>query len=190
MNPLSTLLLALGMSADAFAAAAAKGAVLARPRLREALRVGLIFGGTEALTPLIGWALGRAASGHIAAVDHWLAFALLLAIGIKMIHDGLGRDADADADAARPPRHGFAVLALTALGTSMDALAVGVTLALIGANIWISALAIGTASFTMATIGVLAGHRLGTRLGRHAEVVGGVVLILVGTAILFEHLTA
>ena len=186
MSPLSTLLLALGMSTDAFAAALAKGAGLARPRLREAVRVGLIFGGIEMLAPLAGWAMGRAASRYIAAVDHWLAFALLLAIGIKMIHDGLGRDDSDD----RPRRHGLVALVVTGLGTSMDALAVGVTLALIGANIWINALAIGLASFTMSTIGVMAGHRLGARFGKHAEVAGGVVLICVGAAILFEHLAA
>jgi len=88
----------------------------------------------------------------------------------------------------KPQNHSFLVLAATALGTSMDALAVGVTLALVGANILVNALAIGLATFTMTTIGIIAGHRLGARFGKHVETLGGVVLILIGTVILMEHL--
>jgi putative Mn2+ efflux pump MntP len=186
MSALSVLLIALSMSADAFAAALAKGAALHRPQWREALRTGLIFGSVEGVTPLIGWAAGRAASRYIAAFDHWLAFVLLAGIGGKMIWDSFRRDEDEE----KPQSHSFLVLALTAVGTSIDALAVGVTLALIGAAILVNALAIGAATFTMTTIGILCGHRLGTRLGRHAEAFGGAILILVGAAILAEHLRA
>jgi putative Mn2+ efflux pump MntP len=184
MSALSILLIALSMSTDAFAAAVAKGAALDRPHWREALRTGAIFGGIETMTPLIGWALGRAASRYVAALDHWVAFALLAAIGIKMIRDGFQRGEDEE----KPQSHSFLVLAVTAVGTSIDALAVGVTLALICAPILVTALAIGAATFTMTTIGVTAGHRLGARFGKHAEVVGGVALILIGVAILAEHL--
>jgi putative Mn2+ efflux pump MntP len=186
MSALSVLLIALSMSADAFAASLAKGAALHRPQWREALRTGLIFGGIEAMTPLIGWAAGRAASRYITAFDHWVAFVLLAGIGGKMIWDGLSRDGNAQ----KPQSHSFLVLAMTAIGTSIDALAVGVTLALIGAAILVNALAIGVATFTMTTIGILCGHRLGARFGKHAEVLGGVILILVGAAILAEHLNA
>jgi putative Mn2+ efflux pump MntP len=185
MHPLSTIPLALAMSADAFAAALGKGAGLHRPHWREALRIGLIFGGIEGTTPLAGWLLGRAASSYIAAIDHWLAFVLLAGVGAKMIHDSLGRAPDAE----KPERHGFLILALTAVGTSIDALAIGVTLALIGAPILFNAAAIGIATFTMSTIGVIMGHRLGTRLGKHAEIAGGLILILIGATILFEHLS-
>jgi putative Mn2+ efflux pump MntP len=184
MSALSVLLIALSMSTDAFAAAVAKGAALDRPHWREALRTGAIFGGIETLTPLIGWGLGRAASRYVEAFDHWVAFVLLAGIGIKMIWDGFGRDEEAE----KPQSHSFLVLAITAVGTSIDALAVGVTLALIGASILVNALAIGAATFTMTTIGVMAGHRLGARFGKHAEVAGGVALILIGIAILAEHL--
>ena len=184
MSILSILLIALAMSTDAFAAALGKGAALYRPRLREALKTGLIFGGIETLTPLIGWALGRAASRYIAAFDHWVAFALLASIGAKMFWDGCGRDEDEE----KPQSHSLLVLAVTAVGTSIDALAVGVTLALIGAPILVNALAIGAATFTMTSIGLMAGHRLGARFGRRAECFGGVVLILIGAAILAEHL--
>ncbi len=179
---LPVLLLALSMSTDAFAAATAKGAQLDRPHLREALRAGLIFGSIEAATPVIGWALGKAASGFIAAYSHWAAFAILTAIGGKMIWDALRREPEAE----KPKSHSLAVLALTAIGTSMDALAVGVTLALIGANIAVNALAIGAATFVMVTIGMMTGRLLGERFGRYAESAGGLVLILIGLAILLK----
>jgi putative Mn2+ efflux pump MntP len=180
---LPTLLLALSMSSDAFAAALGKGARLERPGLGEALRTGLIFGGIETLTPLIGWAAGRAASSYIEAFDHWIAFGLLLIIGGKMIWDSRARGAEEE----KPKSHSLAVLALTAVGTSIDALAVGVTLALIDASIIVNALAIGAATFTMVTIGVLFGRYLGEKFGRHAEAAGGAILILIGFKILLEH---
>lgn len=184
MSPLSVLLIALSMSTDAFAAAVAKGAALHRPRLSEALKTGLIFGGIETLTPLIGWALGRAASRYVAAFDHWVAFALLAAIGTKMIWDSFQRDEAGE----KPQSHSVLALAVTAVGTSIDALAVGVTLALVDAPILVTALAIGAATFTMTTIGLMAGHRLGARFGKHAELFGGLALIAIGAAIVAEHL--
>ena len=174
--------LALSMSTDAFAAAIGKGARLDRPSFREALRTGLIFGSIEAVTPLLGWAAGKAASRFIAAYDHWIAFAILTLVGGKMISDALRREPDAE----KPRSHGLGILLLTAIGTSIDALAVGVTLALIGANILVNALAIGTATFVMVTIGMLMGRVLGEKFGHYAEAAGGVVLILIGTAILLE----
>ena len=185
MNPVPVIFLALSMSTDAFAAALGKGAALHRPKFSEALRTGLIFGTIEAITPVIGLAMGRAASRYVAAFDHWLAFAILGAIGVKMIWDSFQRDEEED----RPQRHSFPVLALTALGTSIDALAVGVTLAFIDANILVNALAIGIATFTMTTIGVMAGRALGARFGKYAEGVGGIVLIVIGCVILAEHLS-
>jgi putative Mn2+ efflux pump MntP len=186
MSYLPIIFLALSMSSDAFAAALGKGAVLDRPKFSEAVRTGAIFGTIEAITPLIGWGLGRAASGYIAAFDHWVAFGLLAVIGGKMIWDSFQRDENDK----RPQRHSFWVLALTALGTSIDALAVGVTLALIGANILVNALAIGTATFIMTTIGVMAGRLLGARFGKYAEGLGGVILIVIGANILAQHLAA
>ncbi len=181
---LPVILLALSMSTDAFAAAIAKGARLDRPSIGEALRTGLIFGGIETATPLIGWVMGKAASRFIAAYDHWIAFGILGAIGAKMIWDALRREPDEQ----KPSSHSLAVLVLTAIGTSIDALAVGVTLAIIGANIIVNALAIGAATFTMVTIGTMMGRSLGERLGHWAEAAGGVALILIGSAILAEHI--
>ena len=177
------VLLALSMSTDAFAAAIAKGARLDRPSLGEALRTGLIFGSIEAATPLIGWAMGKAASRFIADFDHWIAFGILTLIGAKMIWDALRRAPDEE----KPSSHSLAVLVVTAIGTSIDALAVGVTLAIIGANIIVNALAIGTATFIMVTIGTMMGRSLGEKFGHWAEAAGGVVLIAIGIAILAEH---
>ena len=183
MTFLPIFLLALSMSSDAFAAALGKGARLDRPSLGEALRTGLIFGSIEAVTPVIGWAAGRAARSYIEAFDHWIAFGLLAVIGAKMIWDSLQRSGEEE----KPQRHTLAVLVMTAIGTSIDALAVGVTLALIDANIIVNALAIGAATFTMVTIGVLTGRYLGEKFGRVAEAAGGLVLIVIGVKILLEH---
>ncbi|MFQ1681701.1 manganese efflux pump MntP [Pantoea dispersa] len=186
MTFIATLILAFGMSMDAFAAALGKGASLYRPGFKEALRTGLIFGVIEMLTPLVGWAIGLAASHYIMAWDHWVAFGLLGILGGRMIMEGFRQTADEPCEA--PQRHGFMVLALTAVATSLDALAVGVGLALLQVNIVLTALTIGAATTIMATTGVLVGRFIGPVMGKWAEVLGGVVLISIGCTILIEHL--
>ena len=187
MTFIATLILALGMSMDAFAAALGKGATLHRPGFKEALRTGLIFGSIEALTPLIGWALGLAASRYIMAWDHWVAFILLAFLGGRMMMEGFRQTAVAEPCEA-PQSHGFMVLATTAVATSLDALAVGVGLAFLQVNIITTALTIGAATTVMATTGVLVGRFIGPILGKWAEVLGGVVLIAVGSTILLQPL--
>jgi putative Mn2+ efflux pump MntP len=182
-NLLTTVVLAFSMSADAFAAALGKGAALERPSLSEALRTGVVFGTIEAITPVMGWAAGLAASSYITAIDHWIAFALLAAIGAKMIWESARRP-----DARRKPnRHSLRVLVATAIGTSIDAMAVGVTLAFIDADIVVTVLAIGCATFLMATVDILIGRLIGQRFGRIAEAIGGIGLIVIGAKILIEH---
>lgn len=188
MNPISILLLGFAMSTDAFAAAMGKGAAMTRPRIGQALRAGLIFGTIEAITPVIGWLLGKGASRYIEAWDHWLAFALLLALGLHMIWNGLKPDHGEPADEAK--RHGVVGLALTGLSTSIDALAVGVGLAFVDTPIAVVAVAIGLCTFTMVTLGIMLGRVLGEMVGRRAEVIGGVILIGVGAVILYEHVWA
>jgi manganese efflux pump family protein len=186
MNLLATAALALAMSTDAFAVAVGKGAALHRPHLREALRTGAIFGVIEGITPLIGWALGHWAAPYVAVWDHWIAFALLAVLGLRMMREGLwGAD---DVDHEKPSSHGFWLLAVTGVATSIDALAVGVGLAFIDANILTVAGAIGLSTFVMVTLGVMVGRGLGKLVGKRAELVGGVVLIGIGCAILAEHL--
>ncbi|RVT91622.1 manganese efflux pump [Rhodovarius crocodyli] len=186
MTPATIAMLSFSMSADAFAASLAKGASLDRPRFTEALRTGLVFGVVEALTPLIGWAAGFAASTYIEAVDHWIAFGLLLAIGGRMVLQALAPAAHEEA--ARPRRHSLAVLITTAIATSLDAMAVGVSLAFLDVHIALVAGAIGLATFLMATAGILIARHVGQRLGRWAEGMGGLCLIGIGCAILIEHL--
>lgn len=185
MNLYATLILAFGMSMDAFAAAIGKGASLHRPSYKEALRTGLIFGVIEALTPLIGWGVGIAASRYVMAWDHWVAFTLLFVLGARMIVEGF-RQKDATEEA--PKRHGFWLLVTTAVATSLDAMAVGVGLAFLQVNIVTTALAIGASTMIMASAGILLGRFLGPVMGKWAEIFGGVVLIGIGTSILVEHL--
>ena len=185
MNIASTALLALAMSTDAFAAAVGKGAGLDRPHWREALRTGAIFGVIEAITPLVGWMLGVAAAKYVAAWDHWIAFAVLGGLGLRMLWSGFSNRA---LDEDKPQRHSFWLLALTGLGTSIDAMAVGVSLAFLDVNIVATAAAIGLTTLVMVTAGVMLGRVLGTIAGRRAEVLGGLLLIGIGSAILFEHL--
>lgn len=193
MTPAIIAMLSLSMSTDAFAAALAKGASLdnslARPRWGEALRTGLVFGSIEAITPLLGWAAGFAASTYVAAVDHWVAFALLGAIGLHMLLGAL-RARGGPEDSARPRRHGLAILVATAIGTSLDAMAVGVSLAMLDVNIAVVAGAIGLATFVMASAGILVGRYVGGRFGRWAEGLGGIFLMGLGCWILVEHLVA
>jgi putative Mn2+ efflux pump MntP len=186
MNLAATVMLALAMSTDAFAAAIGKGTALHRPRWSEALRTGLIFGVIEALTPLVGWAIGRAAAGYVKAWDHWIAFVLLAGLGLHMIW--ASRRARDDIVVERPDRHGFWVLAVTGFATSIDAMAVGLGLAFVDIGIVPVAAAIGCATFVMVTFGVMVGRVLGSLAGRWAEAIGGLVLIGIGAAILHEHL--
>lgn len=175
------------MSTDAFAAAIGKGATLHKPKLREALRTGLIFGVIEGLTPVIGWAIGLTASRYITAWDHWIAFALLLVLGGRMILTGLRKPQE---DVQKPNQHSFWVLAVTAFATSIDALAVGVGLAFVDVDIASAAVTIGLATMLMVTVGVMLGRVLGKAIGQRAEMIGGVVLIIVGATILYQHLSA
>lgn len=190
MNLTSIALIALAMSTDAFAAAISKGAGLKNPKLSEALRTGLIFGVIESITPLIGWAIAtftiqHFASDYITNWDHWIAFTLLLALGLHMIYAGF-QPAELEED--KPSKHSFTILVITAFATSIDAMAVGVSLAFMDLNIFVTAAAIGFATFTMVTIGVMLGRVLGLMFGKRSEIVGGLVLIAIGSYILYEHL--
>jgi len=186
VNLSATLILAFGMSMDAFAASIGKGAALHRPHFREALRTGLIFGVIEAITPLIGWGIGLVASKYIMAWDHWVAFTLLFILGARMIVEGL--KTKPEEEMTGQSSHGFWILAATAVGTSLDAMAIGVGLAFLQVNILHTALAIGLATTIMATTGILLGRFIGPLLGKWAEILGGVVLIGIGGNILLEHL--
>jgi putative Mn2+ efflux pump MntP len=186
MNFASIALLALAMSTDAFAAAVSKGTALHRPRWGEALRTGVIFGTIEALTPVAGWLLGTAAARHVQAWDHWIAFVLLGGLGVRMVLASLA--APEDRAAPKPHRHSFWLLAITGLATSMDAMIVGVSLAFIDVAIVPVALAVGFTTLVLVTAGVMLGRALGAVAGKRAEMLGGLLLIGIGAAILNQHL--
>ncbi|HDT4675232.1 TPA: manganese efflux pump MntP [Klebsiella pneumoniae subsp. pneumoniae] len=185
MNLSATILLAFGMSMDAFAASIGKGATLHKPKFSEAVRTGLIFGAIETLTPLVGWGLGMLASQFILEWNHWIAFILLVFLGGRMIVEGFRGDSDEACEA--PHRHGFWLLVTTAFATSLDAMAVGVGLAFLQVSIVTTALAIGCATFIMSTLGMMVGRFIGPLLGKRAEILGGVVLIGIGSEILWSH---
>ena len=185
MNLSATILLAFGMSMDAFAASIGKGATLHKPKFSEAVRTGLIYGAIETLTPLVGWGLGMLASQFILEWNHWIAFILLVFLGGRMIVEGFRGDSDEACEA--PHRHGFWLLVTTAFATSLDAMAVGVGLAFLQVSIVTTALAIGCATFIMSTLGMMVGRFIGPLLGKRAEILGGIVLIGIGSEILWSH---
>ncbi len=185
MNISATILLAFGMSMDAFAASIGKGATLHKPKFSEALRTGLIFGAIETLTPLIGWGLGMLASQFVLEWNHWIAFVLLVFLGGRMVLEGFRGNSDEDDEPQH--RHGFWLLVTTAIATSLDAMAVGVGLAFLQVNIIATALAIGCATLIMSTVGMMVGRFIGPLLGKRAEILGGIVLIGIGAQILWAH---
>lgn len=185
MTPVAIAVLSLSLSTDAFAASVGRGASH-RHTLVGAIKAGLVFGVIEAVTPLIGWALGLAAAGLVEQFDHWIAFVLLAAVGAKMIWDVIGARAEGQNDDRR--HSGPWGLIATAIGTSIDAAAVGVSLALIGANIWVIAASIGVTIFLLTTLGMVIGRVVGQRFGKVVELLGGLALIALGLTILLEHL--
>lgn len=187
MNFASVVFLAFAMSTDAFAAAVGKGAALHKPRFSEALKTGLIFGVIEGITPVVGWGLGWAAASYVEAWDHWIAFVLLCGLGLFMIRNGCSTS---DEPEEKRNTHSFWLLAVTGFATSIDAMVVGVGLAFLDVNIVPIAIAIGLATTFMVTLGVMMGRVLGAVAGRWAEVLGGLILIGIGTLILVEHLGA
>ena len=185
MSPTAIAVLAVSMSVDAFAASVGRGASIGRPRLSEVLRTGVVFGIVEAITPVIGWAAGIAASQYVEAIDHWIAFALLVGVGLHMLYAAVW-----GSDDGAPRERSFSMLLATAVGTSLDAMAVGVSLAFLNVSIFVIAAAIGMATFLMSAGGMLVGRIVGERLGRAAEFIAGVALCGLGTMILFQHLSA
>lgn len=183
MTLLELFLIAVGLSMDAFAVSVCKGLSARRVDIRDALLVGLFFGGFQALMPLLGWVLGRQFESYITKIDHWIAFALLAFIGGRMIWEALHGGEEGNGG-------GFALreLFVLAIATSIDALAVGVTFAFLAVNIWSSIAMIGVTTFALSVGGVYIGNKAGGRLHEKAEILGGAILILIGFKILLEHL--
>ena len=180
------LLLAVGLSMDAFAVSICKGLAAKRASLKNMLLCGLWFGGFQALMPLVGYYLGSLFADVIKAVDHWVAFVLLVLIGANMIREACSKKEE---DAAEEADFSFRTMLVMAVATSIDALAVGISLAMAGnVNIWTSILLIGVTTCLLSMIGVKVGSIFGDRFETKAELAGGVILIVLGIKILLEHL--
>ncbi|HBI64726.1 MAG TPA: hypothetical protein DDX51_06365 [Clostridiales bacterium] len=182
MSFLELFLLAVGLSMDAFAVSVCKGLSVRRLQLRHACIVGAYFGSFQALMPLIGFVLGVQFQRYIVSIDHWIAFVLLALIGSNMILESRS-DADELNDS-----FSFRTMLPLAVATSIDALAVGVTFAFLQVHILPAVLFIGCTTFLLSAGGLKIGHVFGVRYKARAEMVGGVVLILIGCKILLEHL--
>lgn len=182
----AVLSLAVGLAMDATAVSAARGVATPRILPRHVLSVALFFGGFQALMPLLGWVVGTRIGPVVQAWDHWIAFVLLGAIGGKMLWEA--RSAD-DPEAPAKDLYAFKVMLVLAVATSIDALAVGVTLPMLNAPFALSLVTIGVTSAVLSALGLFAGHRFGALLGKRLELAGGLVLIALGTKILIEHLS-
>ena len=183
MSNITLFVIALGLSMDAFAVSICKGLAMKKITLKKAAIVGLWFGGFQALMPLIGYILGNQFERYITAIDHWIAFILLGLIGISMIKEALGKEEECQDDSLT-----FKTMLVLALATSIDALAVGITFAFLKVNIFSAILFIGIITFVLSMIGVKVGNVFGIRYKSKAELAGGIILILMGTKILLEHL--
>lgn len=182
MSVLELFLIAVGLSMDAFAVSICKGLSLGKINFKHMAVAGLWFGGFQALMPAIGYFVGSLFADKIVAVDHWVAFVLLLIIGVGMIKESF--DKDEELDASMKSKDMF----LLAVATSIDALAVGVSFAFLKVSIIQSVIFIGVITFVFSAIGVKIGSLFGARYKSKAEFAGGVVLILIGLKILLEHL--
>lgn len=183
MSLTELFILAVGLSMDAFAVAVCKGLSMQKMNWRHASVIGLYFGGFQAAMPSLGYILGVGFQSRIQAVDHWIAFVLLVFIGLNMVRES--RDQEAE---HVDPSVGFKVMVILAIATSIDALAVGVTFAFLQVNIVPAVCFIGTVTFLLSVIGVKVGNVFGTRYKSRAELVGGLILIAIGVKILLEHL--
>ena len=183
MNIWGLFLIAVGLSMDAFAVSVCKGLAVEQVKGTHLVTAGLYFGGFQALMPMLGYFLGSRFSAYITAVDHWIAFGLLVIIGGNMVREACSQEEEqADESIA------VGTMLVLAVATSIDALAVGITLAFLQVDIFSAASYIGIATFCLSVLGVKVGNLFGCRWRARAELAGGIILILLGTRILLEHL--
>ena len=175
--------IAVGLSMDALAVSTANGAMVSHMRFSQALRIAFFFGLFQGLMPLIGWAAGLTFRVYIQDLDHWIAFALLLFIGLRMIWESRSKTHDQ----VRNCLH-FPTLLMMSVATSIDALAVGISFAMLDTNIWMPVVIIGGITFIICMIGIRIGKSVGPLFGKRVELIGGIILISIGIKILIEHL--
>ena len=183
MEFIELFLIGVSLAMDAFAVSVGKGLSVKRVLPRHAMSAGLWFGGFQALMPIIGYFLGCSLAHVVARVDHWIAFGLLVLIGLNMIRETISGD-----DEAQDADFGFRKMLVMAVATSIDALTVGVSMAFLNVDIWVAAAVIGVVTFALSAVGVSLGNRFGAKVGSRAGILGGAVLIVLGIKILVEHL--
>lgn len=182
------LLLGVGLAMDAFAVSICKGLAMRKVNKKQAVVIALFFGGFQAIMPIVGWFLCKGFQNYIEAFDHWIAFALLAFIGMKMIIETLSeKEEDVVVEEMDPPLDMKEMLML-AIATSIDALAVGISLVALDRPIVESSAIIGVVTFVISIIGVYIGNFFGNRYKKRAELVGGIILVLIGVKILCEHM--
>ena len=182
MGGIELLLISVGLAMDAFAVSVGKGMTLKRVQPRHALNAGTWFGGFQGLMPIIGYFVGRSFADYVVNVDHWIAFGLLTFIGLNMIRETIwGDEEEVDGN------FGVRTMLVMAIATSIDALAVGISMAFLHVNIWISAAIICFVTFAISAAGVYLGSMFGSRLGSKAGILGGLILIAIGIKIVVEH---
>lgn len=180
-------LIGVGLSMDAFAVSICKGLGMEKINKKQAFTIGLYFGGFQALMPLIGWFLGIRFQQYITSIDHWIAFILLVCIGGKMVVEAV-RDKHDEVIEKKDQPLNHKEMFLLAVATSIDALAVGITFAFLDTPIIEAIVIIGCTTFVLSIVGVIVGNFFGTRYKKKAEIIGGIILILIGLKILLEHL--
>jgi putative Mn2+ efflux pump MntP len=183
MDLFTTLLIAIGLSFDTFAVSVSTGLAVNQIRFWQGVRVAITLAFFQALMPLIGWFLGKQVSEYIVSVDHWVAFILLSALGFRMVYESFKKE---DAPSEFNPLSRTVLIGM-AIATSIDALVVGVSFAFINTRIYFTVIVIGIVTFLVAMIGMLFGKKVGGRLGRRMEIIGGIILVGIGVKILLEH---
>jgi len=187
MKLLEILLIALGLSMDAFAVSIASGATMKRLEIKNALKMGLFFGGFQTFMPVIGWFAGIGMKSFITGWDHWIAFGLLTLVGGKMIYEAVKiKEAEECGDRGCPFDTG--ILFVLAVATSIDALAVGITFSVLSVSIILPVLVIGAVTFVLSVAGVQLGVKGGHFFENKIEIAGGLILVGIGLKILLEHL--
>lgn len=179
------LLLSIGLGMDAFAVAVCKGISMKKMNWKKAIIIGLYFGGFQALMPAVGYFLANSFEELVTNIDHWLAFILLSIIGIEMLKNAFSKDSEKSYN----DNVKFKSMVVLALATSIDALAVGITFTLLKVNLITALISIGIITFILSVIGTKVGNKFGDKYEKNAEIAGGIILILLGTKILLEHLS-
>jgi len=183
MTLLEIFLIAFGLAMDAFAVSISAGTLELMREFRPAVRLAFHFGWFQFIMPVIGWFIGSTIQTYIEVIDHWIAFALLGYIGFKMIKESLEKDKVKKENPSKGKN-----LVILSVATSIDALAVGFSMALLNVDIWYPSVIIGVVTGILSFAGIILGNKLGMRFGKQMELIGGIVLIIIGLKILIEHL--